>query len=117
MRKESENQNHFSFFKTLARHPHVQACPGIVHGIGMGIGAQLARPGTQPPTGWSSALPPLSDLEQSVLAGMDVYPVHIDQLARRLKMQIGPLSSTLSQLELKGAIRQEPGKNFVRCKG
>jgi DNA processing protein len=81
------------------------------------IAPQLARADLQNPMGRSSALPPLSGLEQSVLSGMDVYPVHIDQLARRLKMQIGPLSSTLSQLELKGAIRQEPGKNFVRCKG
>jgi DNA processing protein len=59
-------------------------------------------------------LPELSDLEQSVWSAIEAYPVHIDDLAKRLKQDIGLLTFILSQLELKGIICQEPGKRFTR---
>lgn len=79
------------------------------------IAPQLARPEANA----TQAVPPgaldLSEPERRVLSAMDVYPVHIDQLSRGLDMGIGPLAALLSQLEIKGAVRQEPGKYFVRC--
>jgi DNA processing protein len=80
------------------------------------IAPQLSRPETATVVSSRPALPPLSEAELKVLSAMDVYPVHIDPLARRLEMGIGILAGILSQLELKGAVRQEPGKHFVRCK-
>jgi DNA processing protein len=59
-------------------------------------------------------LPDLSPLEQTALSAVEVYPIHIDELAKRLKQDIGMLTCILSQLELKGIIFQEPGKRFAR---
>ncbi|MGD8448384.1 MAG: hypothetical protein PVF36_04050 [Desulfobacterales bacterium] len=42
------------------------------------------------------------------------YPLHIDDLARKLSMKPGKLSSILLQLELKGTVLQSPGKLFSR---
>lgn len=42
------------------------------------------------------------------------YPVHIDQITRDGNMEPGEASSLLMKMELKGVIRQLPGKMFVR---
>jgi DNA processing protein len=60
--------------------------------------------------------PPEADLsktESTVCAALGPYPVHIDELARRLKLDPGRLSGLLLGLELKGVVRQLPGKHFV----
>lgn len=62
----------------------------------------------------TKALPPLSEPEKALLTLIGAYPVHIDELARKTTAAIGTLTGTLSQLELKGLICQEPGKRFVR---
>jgi DNA processing protein len=49
-----------------------------------------------------------------VLAAMDVYPVHIDVLARQLQWPPGVLAGVLLELELAGVIVQWPGKRFAR---
>jgi DNA processing protein len=51
--------------------------------------------------------------EAAVVAALTAYPVHIDDLVRRLAMEPGNLSSILLQLELKGIVTQLPGKLFV----
>jgi DNA processing protein len=56
--------------------------------------------------------PPLSADESLVIGAMDPYPVHIDALARLLSIPSGKLSAILLQLELKGVIKQSPGKFF-----
>jgi len=56
--------------------------------------------------------PPLSPAETSVLHALESYPIHIDDLTRKLGMQPSELSSTLLGLELKGFIQQDPGKLF-----
>lgn len=56
---------------------------------------------------------PLNELEAQLMEAIGPYPVHIDDLARRCRREIGTLTATLCQLELKGAISQEPGKFFV----
>ena len=72
----------------------------------------------------SAATAPLSDVplapqaptreQQRVLAALDPYPQHIDDLARRLELGSGQLAGILLQLELAGHIRQMPGKRFTR---
>lgn len=57
-------------------------------------------------------LPPLLPEESLVFKSLGLYPVHIDELVRKLSIQPGKLSSILLQLELKGIVRQSPGKLF-----
>lgn len=57
----------------------------------------------------------LTEEEATTFALLGPYPIHIDTLARRLKVPIGRLNGTLSLLELKGLITQEPGKLFLRA--
>jgi predicted Rossmann fold nucleotide-binding protein DprA/Smf involved in DNA uptake len=40
--------------------------------------------------------------------------VHVDDLTRRLNLEPGHLVSILLALELKGVVRQDPGKLFSR---
>ena len=61
-------------------------------------------------------LPTLSGIERQLMEGLGPYPVHIDDLARRLGLAAGQLAHTLSLLELKGIVCQEPGKFFIRHK-
>ncbi|MCP4369582.1 MAG: DNA-processing protein DprA, partial [Deltaproteobacteria bacterium] len=55
----------------------------------------------------------LSKEESMVYNSIGPYPVHIDDLIRKLSMEPGKLSSTLIKLELKGVIRQSPGNFFT----
>lgn len=57
-------------------------------------------------------LPQLTDDETRIFKILSPYPVHIDNLARKTAMEPGRLSSMLLQLELKGIVRQSPGKLF-----
>jgi DNA processing protein len=56
--------------------------------------------------------PALSALETSVLRALEHYPLHIDDLIRKLSLEPSDLSSTLLRLELKGVVQQDPGKLF-----
>jgi DNA processing protein len=56
----------------------------------------------------------LTGAEQKIWEAVGPYPMHIDALSRLCGMDIAPLTALLCQLELKGAVRQEPGKFFVR---
>jgi len=57
-------------------------------------------------------IPQLSSEESLVFEAIGAYPVHIDDLARKLSMKPGKLSSILLRLELKGIVHQSPGKLF-----
>lgn len=57
-------------------------------------------------------IPQLSLEESKVFEALEPYPVHIDDLARKLSMKSGRLSSVLLQLELKNIVQQSPGKFF-----
>lgn len=50
--------------------------------------------------------------ERSVLDVLDLYPVHIDELHQKLKMDTGKLSGLLLKLELIGLVNQSTGKMF-----
>ena len=60
----------------------------------------------------ATSVPPLSILETTVFAALEHYPLHIDDLIRKLGMSPSDLSSTLLGLELKGVVQQDPGKLF-----
>ncbi|MBW2740061.1 MAG: DNA-protecting protein DprA, partial [Deltaproteobacteria bacterium] len=56
--------------------------------------------------------PSLSSEESLVFTGLGHYPVHIDDLARKISMGPGKLSGILLKLELQGIVNQAPGKFF-----
>jgi DNA processing protein len=50
--------------------------------------------------------------EARIFRALGPYPIHIDELGRRLAVDAGRLSAILLNLELKGAVLQLPGKLF-----
>ncbi|MEW5948957.1 MAG: DNA-processing protein DprA [Thermodesulfobacteriota bacterium] len=52
--------------------------------------------------------------ERDILALVEEYPQHIDELVRRGNLVVQKVSSILLNLELKGLVQQLPGKLFVR---
>jgi DNA processing protein len=56
--------------------------------------------------------PMLSPDESLVYEFLEPYPIHIDDISRKLDMAPAKISSLLLQLELKGVVRQSPGKYF-----
>lgn len=55
--------------------------------------------------------------EQTVMSELTPYPIHIDDLVRKLSLRPGKLSSLLIQLELKGLIRQSAGNYYSLPEG
>jgi DNA processing protein len=60
------------------------------------------------------ALPPLEEDEKRIYDTLGDYPIHIDQIVRYSKMDASRVAGLLTELELKGVIKQLPGKMFVR---
>lgn len=58
------------------------------------------------------ALPPLSDTEAAVFNALSPYPVHSDELVRKLSLTSGKLMAILLQLEVKGLVQQAAGNYF-----
>jgi DNA processing protein len=58
--------------------------------------------------------PDMSASETKVYEIIGNYPMHIDQIVRAGGMDAGEISSILMQMELKGIVKQLPGKMFVR---
>jgi len=56
----------------------------------------------------------LSTVDRKILAELDRYPVHIDELVRNLDLEPGELAAALLQLELKGVVHQDRGSRFSR---
>jgi len=67
---------------------------------------RTGRPGRVKP------LPALTADESAVFEFLEPYPVHIDDISRKLDLEPSKISSLLLQLELKGIVRQSPGKYF-----
>jgi DNA processing protein len=66
-----------------------------------------------PAAGRKKTRPPdLTPEELLVLEGLAPYPVHIDDLIRKIDMEPGKISGALLQLELKGIVQQSAGKLF-----
>jgi DNA processing protein len=58
--------------------------------------------------------PPTDEWEQKVYELIGDYPIHIDEIAREGKIEPSVVSAALMRMELKGIVRQLPGKFFVR---
>ena len=78
----------------------------------------LIRPSWAPKAETEETVPgrTVTPEEGALLQTLDQHPRHIDDLCRSLQWPVSQVMSTLLALELKGAVRQLPGKYFV-CKG
>ncbi|MCG2779068.1 MAG: DNA-protecting protein DprA, partial [Desulfobacterales bacterium] len=65
-------------------------------------------------TGASEKLPEMAESERKVYEIIGNYPIHVDQIVRTGGMDAGEVLSILMQMELKGIVKQLPGKMFVR---
>ncbi len=61
-----------------------------------------------------AAPPDLTLFERTILDGCGDDPLHVDALASRARMTVPEALVHLLSLEFKGAVRQMPGKRFVR---
>ncbi|MBN1904278.1 MAG: DNA-processing protein DprA [Deltaproteobacteria bacterium] len=59
-------------------------------------------------------LPEMNDIEKTIFDIIGDYPMHIDEIQKQGNIVSGELSGTLTKLELKGIIKQLPGKMFVK---
>ena len=57
----------------------------------------------------------LTDQERIIMDNLGQDPVHIDELANTVDMNISSLLQILLKLELKNAVQQIGGKQFVRA--
>lgn len=116
--------------QALEQNREVFAVPGpITSEQSMGTN-KLIRQGAVPCTGTSDILetlpnvkrsqptraPDMNEAERELLASLE-YPLHIDDIARRLACDLPTVSSRLLQLELKGLVIAQGGKIFERCAG
>jgi DNA processing protein len=62
----------------------------------------------------SSPPPEMDKNEKCIYEAMDEYPRHIDQIVRETGMEARVVLSTLMKMELRGIIKQLPGKMFLR---
>lgn len=67
-----------------------------------------------PLEGLSGALNEMSASQRKVYEMIGDYPVHIDHIVRSGDMDASEVLSTLMEMELKGIVKQLPGKRFVR---
>ena len=58
----------------------------------------------------------MSKEEKLIWVHLSAEPVHIDELARKMEVATHDLLGQLLGMELRGIIRQLPGKHFVRDK-
>ncbi len=65
-------------------------------------------------TGIPEKLPEMGESERKVYEIIGNYPIHVDKIVRAGGMDAGEVLSVLMQMELKGIVKQLPGKMFVR---
>ncbi|MDY6879015.1 MAG: DNA-processing protein DprA [Desulfatiglans sp.] len=63
---------------------------------------------------FSDTPPDMDAREKKVYEILGDYPIHIDQIVRTGEMDPGEVLSILMKMELKGIVRQMPGKMFLR---
>jgi len=107
-------------FKSTGTHALIKQGAKLVENV-QDILEELPAGGYQRVTaetpGQLATVPPpgeLSTVDRKILAELDRYPVHIDELVRNLDLEPGELAAALLQLELKGVVHQDRGSRFSR---
>ncbi len=91
--------------RPLIRAGRPGASPGKPRGAPVGAAPHAFRPGVQ-----------LTAEEGALLAAMDRGPIHIDEICRSLGWPVSQVMALLLTLELKGIVKQSPGKYFARVR-
>jgi DNA processing protein len=71
-----------------------------------------SRKGSETGKKISHPLPSLSESETMVFSALSSYPIHSDELVRKLSLTSGKLMAILLQLEIKGLVQQTEGNYF-----
>ena len=71
----------------------------------------------QPSPGSGEPGPRLTGDEARVLQVLGETPVHIDGVVARSGLGVGRVAGALATLEVRGLVRQSPGKQFTRRSG
>ena len=106
-------------FKSIGTHTLIKQGAKLVENA-QDVLEEIAGPlfeGTRPTDHYPSIKkePPALTTEEAIVCGaLEPYPVHIDDLGRKLSMAPGKLASILLQLELNGIVEQSPGNFFAR---
>lgn len=74
---------------------------------GLGLGKQVMK-------NTSPVLPLLTKEEETVFCGITSEPKHIDTIMNESGTMVGTVNAVLISLELKGMVKQLPGKYYVR---
>jgi len=56
----------------------------------------------------------MDEFEKKVYEIIGDYPMHMDNIVRLGKMEVGKVAGILMKMELEGTVKQLPGKMFVR---
>ncbi len=94
----------------------VEHADDILHALSVEIGRQISV--SQPELPFTATpRPPLSLTadEQRIYDLLSEQPRHIDALTIQLQLPSGNVSAALMMLEMKGAVKQQAGKMFVRA--
>jgi DNA processing protein len=76
----------------------------------LGAGFSCSGNAAAPP---SPTLPPLEEDERVIVDILSTYPIHIDHIVRSSAFGSAKVASILTGLELKGVVKQLPGKMFI----
>lgn len=89
----------------------VENVKDIVEELELGLGEDLGRNSEDE---IQQAPPPMDEPERKIHEIVGDYPIHIDDVVRQAGMEAGEVLSILLRMELRGLIKQLPGKRFVR---
>lgn len=94
----------------------VEHADDILHALSIEISQQISA--GQPELPFHAPAPPPLSLtadEQRIYDLLSAQPQHIDALTVQSQLPSGAVSATLMMLEMKGAVKQQAGKLFVRA--
>jgi DNA processing protein len=95
----------------------VEHADDILHALSVEIGQQISA--AQPELPFQAPAPPSWSLTADEQRLYDLlspsHPLHIDALTNQADLPSGVVSATLMMLEMKGAVKQQAGKMFVRA--
>jgi DNA processing protein len=89
----------------------VERSDDILAALGIGPGVK----GTAHMESGKDRCADISSLEKPVYDAVESYPVHIDAIIEKVRMEPGRVLGVLLEMELKGLLKQLPGKMFVRA--
>lgn len=105
-------------FKSRGTHYLIKQGAGLIenaHDILMELGMAGAASRDKSDPGTSAVrMDEMDEVEKRIYELIGHYPVHMDHIARSGALDPGEVSSVLMNMELKGLVRQLPGKMFVR---